>query len=93
MPNNKRSASGRLQGLAGDNLAGALANTSSPYLATLIKQQVDEDNKAANTMAYAALCAVIAKLNNQSAAAGRLCHILYPLTSEQAYTLNNSDYV
>ncbi|WP_272694580.1 hypothetical protein [Providencia sp. PROV036] len=55
MSNNKRSASGRLQGLAGDNLASALANASSPYLATLIKQQVDEDNKTANAMAYAAL--------------------------------------
>ncbi|HEK0805667.1 TPA: VENN motif pre-toxin domain-containing protein [Proteus mirabilis] len=59
-------------GLAGDNLAGALANASSPYLATLIKQQVGEDNKAANAMAHAVLGAVVAELNNQSAAAGGL---------------------
>ncbi|MBG3039712.1 VENN motif pre-toxin domain-containing protein, partial [Proteus mirabilis] len=63
---------GLLQGLAGDNLAGALANASSPYLATLIKQQVGEDNKAANAMAHAVLGAVVAELNNQSAAAGGL---------------------
>ncbi|WP_239452170.1 VENN motif pre-toxin domain-containing protein [Proteus sp. TJ1640] len=61
---------GLLQGLAGDNLAGALANASSPYLATLIKQQVSEDNKAANAMAHAVLGAVVAELNNQSAAGG-----------------------
>ncbi|EOW4654480.1 DNA/RNA non-specific endonuclease [Proteus mirabilis] len=49
-----------------------MANASSPYLATLIKQQVGEDNKAANAMAHAVLGAVVAELNNQSAAAGGL---------------------
>ncbi|EMF4354539.1 VENN motif pre-toxin domain-containing protein [Providencia rettgeri] len=67
-----QAVTGLLQGLAGDNLAGALANASSPYLATLIKQQVGEDNKAANAMAHAVLGAVVAELNNQSAAAGGL---------------------
>ncbi|NBL89375.1 hemagglutinin repeat-containing protein [Proteus sp. G2673] len=67
-----QAVTGLLQGLAGDNLAGALANASSPYLATLIKQQVGEENKAANAMAHAVLGAVVAELNNQSAAAGGL---------------------
>ncbi|MBG3015522.1 hemagglutinin repeat-containing protein [Proteus mirabilis] len=67
-----QAVTGLLQGLAGDNLAGALANASSPYLATLIKQQVGEDNKAANAMAHAVLGAVVAELNNQSAVAGGL---------------------
>ncbi|WP_241262076.1 VENN motif pre-toxin domain-containing protein, partial [Proteus mirabilis] len=38
----------------------------------MIKQQVGEDNKAANAMAHAILGAVVAELNNQSAAAGGL---------------------
>ncbi|QPT32499.1 VENN motif pre-toxin domain-containing protein [Proteus penneri] len=67
-----QAVTGLLQGLAGDNLAGALASASSPHLATLIKQQVGEDNKAANAMAHAVLGAVVAELNNQSAAAGGL---------------------
>ena len=67
-----QAVTGLLQGLAGDNLAGALANVSSPYLATLIKQQVGEENKAANAMAHAVLGAVVAELNNQSVAAGGL---------------------
>ncbi|WP_228407189.1 VENN motif pre-toxin domain-containing protein [Proteus faecis] len=49
-----------------------MANASSPYLATLIKQQVGEDNKAVNAMAHAVLGAVVAELNNQSATAGGL---------------------
>ncbi|WP_368868858.1 VENN motif pre-toxin domain-containing protein, partial [Proteus penneri] len=67
-----QAVTGLLQGLAGNNLAGALANASSPYLATLIKQQVGEENKAANAMAHAVLGAVVAELNNQSATAGGL---------------------
>lgn len=67
-----QAVTGLLQGLAGDNLAGALANASSPYLATLIKQQVGEENKAANAMTHAVLGAVVAELNNQSATAGGL---------------------
>ncbi|MEQ5126057.1 hemagglutinin repeat-containing protein [Providencia alcalifaciens] len=67
-----QAVTGLLQGLAGDNLAGALGNASSPYLATLIKQQVGEENIAANAMAHAVLGAVVAELNNQSAVAGGL---------------------
>ncbi|MBG3039665.1 VENN motif pre-toxin domain-containing protein, partial [Proteus mirabilis] len=72
-----QAVTGLLQGLAGDNLAGALANASSPYLATKIKElttdpATGEVNKATNAMAHAVLGAVVAELNNQSAAAGGL---------------------
>lgn len=72
-----QAVTGLLQGLAGDNLAGALANASSPYLATKIKElttdpTTGEVNKATNAMAHAVLGAVVAELNNQSAAAGGL---------------------
>lgn len=57
---------GLLQGLAGDNLAGALANASSPYLATKIKDlttdpATSEVNKATNVMAM--LYSVLLLLN------------------------------
>ncbi|WP_337237597.1 VENN motif pre-toxin domain-containing protein [Proteus faecis] len=66
-----------LQGLAGDNLAGALASASSPYLATEIKKwttdpETKKVNTVANAMAHAVLGAVVAELNNQSAVAGGL---------------------
>lgn len=72
-----QAVTGLLQGLAGDNLAGALANASSPYLATKIKElttdpATGEVNKATNAMAHAVLGAVVAELNNQSAVAGGL---------------------
>ncbi|MEX7632230.1 VENN motif pre-toxin domain-containing protein, partial [Serratia marcescens] len=68
---------GALTALAGNNLAGALANGASPYLATEIKKLTTnpltgEVDVAANTMAHAVLGAVTAQLNNQSAAAGGL---------------------
>ncbi|ELR5203434.1 hemagglutinin repeat-containing protein [Providencia rettgeri] len=66
-----QAVTGLLQGLAGDNLAGALANASSPYLATKIKELTKGDD-AANAMAHAVLGAVVAELNNQSAVAGGL---------------------
>ncbi|MBG6017249.1 VENN motif pre-toxin domain-containing protein [Proteus mirabilis] len=72
-----QAVTGLLQGLAGDNLAGALANASSPYLATKIKElttdpATGEVNKATNAMAHAVLGAVVAELNNQSTVAGGL---------------------
>ncbi|ODQ07997.1 hemagglutinin repeat-containing protein [Shigella sp. FC1655] len=72
-----QAVTGLLQGLAGDNLAGALANASSPYLANKIKElttdpATGEVNKGTNAMAHAMLGAVVAELNNQSAAAGGL---------------------
>ncbi|EBP0014123.1 hemagglutinin, partial [Salmonella enterica] len=67
-----QAVTGALTALAGNNLAGALANGASPYLATEIKKRVGEDNIAANAMAHAVLGAVTAQLNHQSALAGGL---------------------
>lgn len=67
-----QAVTGALTALAGNNLAVALANGASPYLATEIKKRVGEDNIAANAMAYAVLGAVTAQLNTQSALAGGL---------------------
>ncbi|SFN22860.1 filamentous hemagglutinin [Izhakiella capsodis] len=72
-----QAVTGALTALAGNNLAGALANGASPYLATKIKEmttdsQNEEVNVVANAMAHAVLGAVIAQLNNQSALAGGL---------------------
>ncbi|WP_337228437.1 VENN motif pre-toxin domain-containing protein [Proteus faecis] len=72
-----QAVTGLLQGLAGDNLAGALASASSPYLATEIKKwttdpETKKVNTVANAMAHAVLGAVVAELNNQSAVAGGL---------------------
>ncbi|CAI2460176.1 VENN motif pre-toxin domain-containing protein [Serratia liquefaciens] len=64
-----QAVTGVLQALAGNNLAGALANGAAPYLAREIKARVGEDNVAANAMAHALLGAITAQLNNQSAVA------------------------
>ncbi len=72
-----QAVTGALTALAGNNLAGALASSASPYLATEIKKLTTnpltgEVDVAANAMAHAVLGAVTAQLNNQSAAAGGL---------------------
>ncbi|POW58502.1 filamentous hemagglutinin [Candidatus Pantoea alvi] len=67
-----QAVTGALTALAGNNLAGALASGTSPYLATEIKKRVGEENIAANAMAHAVLGAVTAQLNNQSGLAGGL---------------------
>ncbi|WP_426908580.1 hemagglutinin repeat-containing protein [Serratia marcescens] len=72
-----QAVTGALTALTGNNLAGALASSASPYLATEIKKLTTnpltgEVDVAANTMAHAVLGAVTAQLNNQSAAAGGL---------------------
>ncbi|MDQ9664550.1 hemagglutinin repeat-containing protein [Serratia marcescens] len=72
-----QAVTGALTALAGNNLAGALASSASPYLAKEIKKLTTnpltgEVDVAANTMAHAVLGAVTAQLNNQSAAAGGL---------------------
>ena len=65
-----QAVTGALQGLAGNNLAGALAGGAAPYLATEIKTRVGEANPAANAMAHAVLGAITAELNHQSGVAG-----------------------
>ncbi|WP_413481196.1 hemagglutinin repeat-containing protein [Serratia proteamaculans] len=65
-----QAVTGALQALAGNNLAGALASGTAPYLAREIKARIGDDNVAANAMAYAVLGAIAAQLKNQSAVAG-----------------------
>ena len=57
-----------LQGLAGGDIAGALAGASAPELAHLLKST--EDNPAVNTIAHAILGGAVAALQGNSAAAG-----------------------
>ena len=63
-----QAATAALQGLAGGNIAGALAGASAPELAHLLKST--EDNPAVNTIAHAILGGAIAAIQGNSAAAG-----------------------
>ncbi|CAM3899405.1 hemagglutinin repeat-containing protein [Rahnella victoriana] len=75
-----------LQGLAGGDMAAALAGGAAPYLAEQIKKQVGEDNVAANAIAHAIVGGVIAELQGRDAAAGAagaatgelIAQVLYP---------------
>ncbi len=63
-----QAATAALQGLAGGNVAGALAGASAPELAHLIKST--EDDPAVNTLAHAILGGAVAALQGNNAAAG-----------------------
>ncbi|EED9465026.1 Contact-dependent inhibitor A, partial [Salmonella enterica subsp. enterica] len=91
-----------LQGLAGGNLAGALAGASAPELAHLLKST--EGNPAVNAIAHAILGGAVAALQGNSAAAGAvgagggelaaraIANMLYPgvdkLSEEQKQTVS-----
>ncbi|CNJ12247.1 hemagglutinin-like secreted protein [Yersinia aldovae] len=64
-----QAATAAIQGLAGGNMAQALAGASAPYLAEVIKKSTG-DNQAANAMAHAVLGAVTAYTSGNSALAG-----------------------
>ncbi|MCE9898483.1 hemagglutinin repeat-containing protein [Raoultella terrigena] len=97
-----QAATAVLQGLAGGNLAGALAGASAPELAHLLKST--EDNTAVNAIAHAILGGAVAALQGNSAAAGALgagggelaaraiANMLYPgvekLSEEQKQTVS-----
>lgn len=64
-------ATAALQGLAGDNIAGALAGASAPELANFIGHNAGiNDNDAAKAIAHAILGGVTAALQGNNAAAG-----------------------
>lgn len=63
-----QAATAALQGLAGGDIAGALAGASAPELAHLLKST--EGNPAVNTIAHAILGGAVAALQGNSAAAG-----------------------
>ncbi|SNY66527.1 filamentous hemagglutinin [Enterobacter sp. CC120223-11] len=64
-----QAATAALQGLAGGNIAGALAGASAPELAHLLKKPT-EDNAAVNAIAHAILGGAVAAIQGNSAAAG-----------------------
>ncbi|AJI96438.1 hemagluttinin repeat family protein [Yersinia ruckeri] len=64
-----QAATAAIQGLAGGNMAQALAGASAPYLAEVIKKSTG-DNQAANAMAHAVLGAVTAYASGNSVLAG-----------------------
>ncbi|WP_337022270.1 VENN motif pre-toxin domain-containing protein [Pantoea anthophila] len=57
-----------IQGLAGGDLKAALAGSSAPYLAELIKQKAPDE--ASRIMAHAAVAGVVAAAQGNAAAAG-----------------------
>ncbi|WP_249665970.1 hemagglutinin repeat-containing protein, partial [Enterobacter sp. 120016] len=63
-----QAATAALQGLAGGNIAGALAGASAPELAHLLKST--EGDSTVNTVAHAILGGAVAALQGNSAAAG-----------------------
>ncbi|WP_273695185.1 VENN motif pre-toxin domain-containing protein, partial [Buttiauxella sp. S19-1] len=63
-----QAATAALQGLAGGNIAGALAGASAPELAHLLKST--EGDPAVNAIAHAILGGAVAALQGNSAAAG-----------------------
>lgn len=63
-----QAATAALQGLAGGNIAGALAGASAPELAHLLKST--EGDPTVNTVAHAILGGAVAVLQGNSAAAG-----------------------
>ena len=66
-------ATAALQGLAGGNMAGALAGASAPELANIIGHHAGiDDNTAAKAIAHAILGGVTAALQGNSAAAGAI---------------------
>ena len=68
-----QAATAALQGLAGGNLAGALAGASAPELANIIGHHAGiDDNTAAKAIAHAILGGVTAVLQGNSAAAGAI---------------------
>lgn len=97
-----QAATAALQGLAGGNIAGALAGASAPELAHLLKST--EDNPAVNAIAHAILGGAVAALQGNSAAAGAvgagggelaaraIANMLYPgvdkLSEEQKQTVS-----
>ncbi|WP_435951791.1 hemagglutinin repeat-containing protein [Dryocola sp. BD626] len=80
-----QAATGVLQGLAGGDIAAAIAGGAAPYLAQQIKKQVGEENRAANAVAHAILGGVVAELQGRSAGAGAAGAATGELIAQQLY--------
>uniref|UniRef100_UPI001643ED74 VENN motif pre-toxin domain-containing protein n=1 Tax=Yersinia alsatica TaxID=2890317 RepID=UPI001643ED74 len=79
-----QAATAAIQGLAGGDMAKALAGVSAPYLAEVIKKSTG-DNQAANLMVHAVLGAVIAQINGNSALAGASGAVMGEYIAQQMY--------
>ena len=80
-----QAATAAIQGLAGGDMAAAIAGGAAPYLAEQIKKQVGEDNKAANAIAHAILGGVVAELQGHNAGAGAAGAAVGELIAQQLY--------
>ncbi len=97
-----QAATAAIQGLAGGDMAKALAGASAPYLAEVIHNMTTDANGKVNLMAHAVLGAVMAQVNGNSALAGAsgavmgeyIAQKMYPginredLTEEQRQTIS-----
>ncbi|AIN17704.1 hypothetical protein CH54_1917 [Yersinia rochesterensis] len=84
-----QAATAAIQGLAGGNMAQALAGASAPYLAEVIHNMTTDANGKVNTeanlMAHAVLGAVVAQINGNSALAGASGAAMGEYIAQQMY--------
>ncbi|MFG1172490.1 hemagglutinin repeat-containing protein [Erwiniaceae bacterium CAU 1747] len=85
-----QAATAAVQGLAGGDIAKAIAGGSSPYLAEVIHKmttdpKTDKVNTEANLMAHAVLGAVVAQINGNSALAGASGAVAGEYIAQQLY--------
>jgi filamentous hemagglutinin len=85
-----QAATAAIQGLAGGDMAKALAGASAPYLAEVIHKMTTDPvtnkvNTEANLMAHAVLGAVTAAINGNSALAGASGAVMGEFIAQQMY--------
>ncbi|WP_391592312.1 hemagglutinin repeat-containing protein [Yersinia massiliensis] len=86
-----QAATAAIQGLAGGDMAKALAGASAPYLAEVIHNMTLDPtrkggvNTEANLMAHAVLGAVVAQVNGNSALAGASGSVMGEYIAQQMY--------
>ncbi|EOU3149292.1 VENN motif pre-toxin domain-containing protein, partial [Yersinia enterocolitica] len=91
-----QAATAAIQGLAGGDMAKALAGASAPYLAEVIHNMTTDANGKvnveANLMAHAVLGAVMAQVNDNSALAGASGAVMGEYIAQQMYPgINRED--
>ncbi|WP_328592826.1 HNH/ENDO VII family nuclease [Yersinia alsatica] len=91
-----QAATAAIQGLAGGDMAKALAGASAPYLAEVIHNMTTDANGKVNTeanlMAHAVLGAVMAQVNGNSALAGASGAVMGEYIAQQMYLgINRED--
>ncbi|MDN0117974.1 hemagglutinin repeat-containing protein [Yersinia frederiksenii] len=91
-----QAATAAIQGLAGGDMAKALAGASAPYLAEVIHNMTTDANGKVNTeanlMAHAVLGAVMAQVNGNSALAGASGAVMGEYIAQQMYPgINRED--